>query len=230
MRLNIFVSFLALILFSGSFYILQNSEKSFRINDSGVKLFKTVGNVSLKYPGELWWRGGIAGDGIPLSSVLRTSSDSIAKIIFDTGDELVIGPMSLIKIILNSANDLDINVFSGTLSFIKKKSQNSVTGVKRKISFKKIELPANSDVDLSLIYEDKSIEINQTQIKIEEIEISENKDALKTTELAKLEVELEQKQNLFVKTENLPVVIEPVIPELKKIDLPESQNFEIEAD
>jgi hypothetical protein len=225
LRLNVLIIFISLTLFSLSFYFLEKIRENNGLISSDIKVSRALGSVSIKYPGELWWRGLLGGDYIPMRSVIRTSADSLAKVIFQSGDELVIGPMSLIKIVLIN-NEFDVNVFSGKLSFISAKGTTASNTSKKKINFKKIE-PKNEKIDLSSIYQDKEIKNEDSQIEI--IEIKEDEvDKIEKSDLAILEEKLLNESIEIVKNEEVEIVIKKEPPPMKKIQLPDTQEINLQ--
>lgn len=117
---NFFFLGLALLIVATSVYVLINKDRGDMIVNSDIKVTNSIGIVSVKYPRELWWRGVEKDDHLPHSSIIKTSRESFARLLFSSGEELLLGPMAFVRISSPDKNGgLKIKVFSGQISFIK---------------------------------------------------------------------------------------------------------------
>ena len=103
-----------------SLFFLLNQDRTKAIVGSDITVKNSIGIVSVKYPRELWWRGLEKDDNLPHSSIVKTSRESFARLLFSSGEELLLGPMAFVRISTPDKNGgLKIKVFSGQISFIK---------------------------------------------------------------------------------------------------------------
>lgn len=119
-KTNFLFLFLAVLMIAGSLFGLLNKDRGDKVSNSDITVTNSIGVVSVKYPRELWWRGVEKDDHLPHSSIVKTSRESFARLLFATGEELLLGPMAFVRISSPDKNGgLKIKVFSGQISFIK---------------------------------------------------------------------------------------------------------------
>lgn len=119
-KTNFLFLLLATLMIAGSLFALLNKDRGDKISNADITVTNSIGIVSVKYPRELWWRGVEIDDHLPHSSIVKTSRDSFARLLFATGEELLLGPMAFVRISSPDKNGkLKIKVFSGQISFIK---------------------------------------------------------------------------------------------------------------
>jgi len=111
---------LAMMIVGVSLFFLLNKDRGDTVVNSDITVTSSIGIVSVKYPRELWWRGVEKDDHLPHSSIVKTSRESFARLLFSSGEELLLGPMAFVRISSPDKNGgLKIKVFSGQISFIK---------------------------------------------------------------------------------------------------------------
>ena len=111
---------LAVMIVGVSLFFLLNKDRGDAVVGSDITVTNSIGIVSVKYPRELWWRGVEKDDHLPHSSIVKTSRESFARLLFSTGEELLLGPMAFVRSRSPDKNGgLKIKVFSGQISFIK---------------------------------------------------------------------------------------------------------------
>jgi len=247
LRSNFYLLLLAVIILSSSLYVLFSGHEKNNLWKSDISVLKAVGTVSIKYPKELWWRSVETNDSIPDSSIIKTSRESLARLLFKSGEELILGPMAFVRISSGSGSDLKIKVFTGQLSFIKRASPSKKTQRPIVLEVAKSDDPETQEM-LSLRKETVSEVIlnagnsienleNEATPKVEVFEVVTEKEE-KELELVKLEEELIQAEVVAKNTEiqsaqesatsGEEIKITKELPPMKKISLPENYEFEVE--
>jgi len=152
-----------------SLFFLLNKDNTVAVVESDITVTNSIGVVSVKYPRELWWRGVEKDDHLPHSSIVKTSRESFARLMFSSGEELLLGPMALVRISSPDKNgSLKIKVFSGQLSFIKMRGKGKKTRVKTSIqgesspseeSVSQVEAPNQIIIETAKIDEPETNEV-----------------------------------------------------------------------
>jgi hypothetical protein len=168
-KTNILFLTLAIMIVGTSLFFLLNKDNTVAVVESDITVTNSIGVVSVKYPRELWWRGVEKDDHLPHSSIVKTSRESFARLLFSSGEELLLGPMALVRISSPDKNgSLKIKVFSGQLSFIKMRGKGKKTRVKTSIqgesspseeSVSQVEAPNQIIIETAKIDEPETNEV-----------------------------------------------------------------------
>ncbi len=149
-----------------SLFFLLNKDRGDAVVGSDITVTNSIGIVSVKYPRELWWRGVEKDDYLPHSSIVKTSRESFARLLFSTGEELLLGPMAFVRISSPDQNGgLKIKVFSGQISFIKLggKGKNRAKSTSKAESLPGQETPTEIENSPQIIIETAKMDEPETK-------------------------------------------------------------------
>ena len=149
-----------------SLFFLLNKDRGDAVVGSDITVTNSIGIVSVKYPRELWWRGVEKDDHLPHSSIVKTSRESFARLLFSTGEELLLGPMAFVRISSPDKNGgLKIKVFSGQISFIKLggKGKNRAKSTSKAESLPGQETPTEIENSPQIIIETAKMDEPETK-------------------------------------------------------------------
>jgi hypothetical protein len=199
---------LAMMIVVVSLFFLLNKDPTKAIVGSDITVTNSIGIVSVKYPRELWWRGLEKDDNLPHSSFVKTSRESFARLLFSSGEELLLGPMAFVRISTPDKNGgLKIKVFSGQISFIKTVGKGKKNRVK------------TSSKSSSILPEENLSQIeNSSEIIIETAKIDEPE----TKEILNLRKEAVSER--LVESKN--ITEEDVVPPPPKVEVVETISKE----
>jgi len=247
LRSNFYLLLLAVIILSSSLYILFSNDEKKNLWKSEISVLKAVGTVSIKYPKELWWRSIESNDSVPDSSIIKTSRESLARLLFQSGEELLLGPMAFVRISSGSGSDLKIKVFTGQLSFIKRsnptkkrerpivlevaKSDDPETQEMlslRKETVSEVILNAAKPNDVVEDVATPKVEVFEdlTEQKEKELELVKLEEELVQAEVVAKNTEIQAIQDSTSPVEEIKIIKE--LPPMKQISLPDQYEFEAE--